>query len=91
MTYGQLAVMLNRYARWALAQGALLNTNLRGAGLAHSIEAARPKLASVDATLADVWMSAMPAAGGPCRGWVHGTSRHDLEALEPVIEQLSGA
>ena len=32
---------------------ALLNTNLRRAGLAHSIAAARPELAIVDHTLAD--------------------------------------
>jgi fatty-acyl-CoA synthase len=51
---------------------ALINTNLRGAALAHSIALAGARHAIVGAELADVYLDAVPQIAPRPIGWCHG-------------------
>jgi fatty-acyl-CoA synthase len=70
---------------------ALLNTNQRGAALAHSIAIVAPKLAIVDAELADAWESALPQlaqTGAPVPPtFVHGKAP-DLPRVDRALDDI---
>ena len=59
---------------------ALLNTNLRGAALAHCVAAASPKAAIVSATLEDAWQSAVDAGMSGPRAYAHGGGSGRIDA-----------
>jgi fatty-acyl-CoA synthase len=121
MSYRQLGIRCNQYARWGIAQGlasgdvvsllmgncaeylgvwlgltrigvvvALINSQLSGEVLAHSINIARPKALIVGADLAPR-VAAVRAHLAPdltCR--VQGSSAQNFAALEPELAALSG-
>jgi fatty-acyl-CoA synthase len=124
-TYGELAVRVNQYARWTLAQGirkgqcvgllmgnrpefmacwlgitqaggvvALLNTNLTGPSLAHSINLAAPRNLIVAEEFIDAVAGALPNLAAPVVVWVHGASQASLHRvdrdLERSLDQYSG-
>jgi fatty-acyl-CoA synthase len=68
---------------------ALVNTNLRGALLAHSVNLVAPKLVIVGNDLADALAAARPQLPSELRCWVHGRSRL-LPRIDTEICQLSG-
>ena len=65
---------------------ALLNTNLTGASLAHSIRAAGPKHLIVAAELIDSLAAALGELAAPPVIWIHGAARD----IEQQLEQCSG-
>lgn len=69
---------------------ALLNTQLRGAALAHAIAAAGPSLIIVDAELAPAYAAARDALPGRPQAWVLGSSVLDLGPLEPALGAVDG-
>jgi len=75
---------------------ALLNTNLAGPSLAHSVNIVAPKHIIAAAELIDQLTSALSDFVNPTRIWVHGSSRFgfdrfDLEIEQHSVERLSGA
>jgi len=70
---------------------ALLNTNLSGEILAHSLTVANPRLVVVDASLLPLFESAAPHLARPAAVWVHGA--HDMAYLrvDEALEELSPA
>jgi fatty-acyl-CoA synthase len=121
LSYRELALRCNQYARWGLAQGlrpgdtvclmmqncaqymaiwlgltrigavvALINNNLAGDALAHSINIVAPKGVIVGGELAPrlaavrARLSARPAC------WVYGQSAEDIAALDPQVGRCSG-
>jgi fatty-acyl-CoA synthase len=74
---------------------ALVNTNLTGPSLAHSLNIVAPQHIIVAAELIDQLNSALPDFAYRARIWVHGTSRagfdrFDLEIERHSAERLSG-
>jgi fatty-acyl-CoA synthase len=74
---------------------ALVNTNLTGPSLAHSVNIVKPKHIIVAAELMDQLTCALPDCAYMPRIWVHGTSRaafdrFDLEVERHSTERLSG-
>jgi fatty-acyl-CoA synthase len=61
---------------------ALLNNNLAGLSLAHSIQAASAKHLIVAAELADALDTALPQFAAPPQVWIHGTDRGIDEEIE---------
>jgi fatty-acyl-CoA synthase len=121
LSYRELAIRCNRYARWGLAQGlrsgdavglmmancaeymaiwlglsrigavvALINNNLAGAALVHSVSIAAPRALIVGGDLASRLMAvrARLDSGVPCR--VYGQCSEDLAPLEAELAQFSG-
>jgi fatty-acyl-CoA synthase len=122
LSYRELAMRCNQYARWGLAQGlkpgdsvslmmancaeymaiwlglsrlgvmvALINSNLAGEGLAHSINIVTPRAVIVGGELA-ARVGAVRArlqSALPC--WVHGHSTEDFAPLSPALARHSGA
>jgi fatty-acyl-CoA synthase len=121
LSYRELAVRCNRYARWGVAQGlksgdavglmmpncaeympiwlgltrigaivALINNNLTGDALVHSISIVTPRLvivgSDVAARLIEVRARLSPSLS--CR--VHGQSAGDLAPLAPEVARFSG-
>jgi fatty-acyl-CoA synthase len=66
---------------------ALLNTQLTGDVLAHSVRIVAPKHVIVAAELASVIVAARSRLPAGVRLWVHGETRHDLEPLERELAQ----
>ena len=69
---------------------ALLNTNLRGEALAHSISIVEPKLVIVGSDLAEVLVGANASIDRMPAAWVHGPSAADLEPLGPALARFDG-
>jgi fatty-acyl-CoA synthase len=74
---------------------ALVNTNLTGPSLAHSLNIVAPKHIIVAAELIDQLTSALPHFAHTAKIWVHGTSRpgfdrFDLDIERHPAERLSG-
>jgi len=75
---------------------ALVNTNLSGASLAHSVNIVAPKHIIVAAELVDLFTSALPQFADLPNILIHGESRtgfdrFDLELEQHPAEKLSGA
>jgi fatty-acyl-CoA synthase len=68
---------------------ALLNTNLTGDALAHSIEVAAPKVLVAGAELAAPLAALRARLSRALEWWVHGASQ-DFLPLDPALERLSG-
>jgi fatty-acyl-CoA synthase len=121
LSYRELAMRCNQYARWGLAQGlrpgdsvglmmancaeymaiwlgltrigavvALINNNLAGDALLHSISIAAPQAVIVGSDVASrlIDVRARLNAGLSCR--VFGHSTHDLAPLAPELARFSG-
>ncbi len=74
---------------------ALVNSNLTGLSLAHSMNVVAPKHIIVAAELTDALTSALPGLVHEARIWVHGGSRagfdrFDFEIERQLAERLSG-
>src|SRR4051812_14356892 len=69
---------------------ALLNTNLTGTSLAHSINVVAPKHVIVAAELAGVFATAQPYLKGSARIWSHGPSTDDRPRIDQQIDALPG-
>ena len=69
---------------------ALINSNLAGTGLAHSINAVAPAAVIVAGEFADRWIAARVAVTGNVWCRVHGTSPRDLAPIESELASLSG-
>ena len=70
---------------------ALINTNLRGELLAHSLNLVAPRYVIAGATLAGALSEARSALAPGVECWVNGESAHDLPRLDLAIAALSGA
>jgi fatty-acyl-CoA synthase len=68
---------------------ALVNTNLSGPSLAHSINIVAPKHIIVAAQLVDQFTSALPDLLHSPRVWVHGGRRSGLDCFDREIERCS--
>jgi fatty-acyl-CoA synthase len=68
---------------------ALVNTNLTGPSLAHSINLVAPKHIIIAAELVDQLISALPDFVHAPRIWVHGTSRSGWDRFDLEIERHS--
>jgi len=66
---------------------ALINTNLRGASLAHSIQIAGPKLAIVGADLADAYAEAMSDAAPRPPPWILGGATGHGADLDAALRE----
>ncbi len=122
LSYQELAIRCNRYARWGAGQGlkagdtvclmmancadymaiwlglsrigavvALINNNLAGDALIHSVNIVAPQALIVGSDLA-ARLTAVRArlrAGLPC--WVQGRGAADMPALEPELARVPGA
>jgi fatty-acyl-CoA synthase len=120
LSYRELAEAVNRYARWALAQGlapgdvvcllmpncpdylaiwlgltrvgvvvALLNTNLSGEVLAHSINIVAPRHVIVGAALSPAIRATRAHVPGTVGYWVHGPGDTELPRLDLEVARLS--
>jgi fatty-acyl-CoA synthase len=121
LSYRELAIRCNQYARWGLAQGlkagdtvglmmpncaeymaiwlgltrigavvGLINNNLAGDALVHSINIVAPRAVIVGSDVAArlIEVRASLSAGLSCR--VHGRSTRDLAPLAPELAGFSG-
>jgi len=68
---------------------ALLNTNLRGAALAHCAAIVRPRFAVVDAEMAALWRTALPHLADAPRLLVHGEA--EGERLDLLVATVGDA
>ncbi len=69
---------------------ALVNTNLTGPVLAHSVNIVAPKHVIVAVELIDGLNSALPDIAGKAKIWVHGKGRGEFPRMEEEIERCSG-
>ena len=69
---------------------ALLNTNLRGASLAHCIGAAGPRHAIVESTLQGEFEAAQPTIDSSIRCWAYGGSRRGFTRIDEDVSCYSG-
>jgi fatty-acyl-CoA synthase len=121
LSYRELAIRCNQYARWGLAQGlrsgdavglmmancaeymaiwlglsrigvvvALINNNLAGAALVHSVSIAAPRALIVGGDLASRLTAVRPSLDSGLSYRVYGRSTEDLAPLEPELAQFSG-
>jgi fatty-acyl-CoA synthase len=67
----------------------LVNTNLMGESLAHSINIVAPKHIIVGAELADTLAAVGQQLDSEVQCWVHGESSHDFRRIDEVIQQCS--
>jgi fatty-acyl-CoA synthase len=67
---------------------ALLNTNLNGPSLAHSINIVSPKHLIVAAELVDRLPNALPHLANPANIWIHGSGHGSFRRLDPEIERI---
>jgi fatty-acyl-CoA synthase len=67
---------------------ALMNTNLTGPSLAHSVNVVAPKHIIVAAELVEQLTSAVPYFAQPARIWAHGASRAEFDRFDLEIERL---
>lgn len=77
----------------AMAGGvtALLNTNLSGEILAHSLTVATPRHVVVDAALLPLFETAAPHLAHPAAVWVHGPHSMAYLRIDEALEELSTA
>jgi fatty-acyl-CoA synthase len=68
----------------------LVNTNLVGAALEHSISIVAPKHIIVAADLLDTVAPALPRLGPGIRCWTHGDGNHGLPRIDLEIDRSSG-
>src|SRR5579862_3092726 len=68
---------------------ALVNTNLTGSSLAHSVNIVSPKHVIVAAELAGQITSALPDLAGAAEIWVHGSGCSKSRRLDQDIEQFA--
>jgi fatty-acyl-CoA synthase len=68
----------------------LLNANLVGASLAHSINIVAPKHLIVGAELGDVLTAVLPRLASGVKCWVSGQSKHDFPRIDLEIQRGSG-
>ncbi len=73
------------------AVAALINTNLRGTALAHSVVIARARHAIVGAELAQAWSEAMVSLDDKPVAWVSGGPSAGAEDLDAALLQASPA
>jgi len=121
LSYRELALRCNQYARWGLAQGlrpgdtvclmmqncaqymaiwlgltrigavvALINNNLAGDALAHSINIVAPKGAIVGGELAPRLAAVRARLSARPTCWVYGQSTEDMAALDAQVARCSG-
>ncbi|MBV9859959.1 MAG: long-chain-acyl-CoA synthetase [Alphaproteobacteria bacterium] len=69
---------------------ALLNTNLRGPALAHSVRIVAAKHAIVAAELAGAWRSAAASLPSDVRVWAHGGASCEWPRVDDAVEALPG-
>ena len=69
---------------------ALVNTNLRGQGLAHSLGIVGARQLIVGGDLIEAYETAEPLLDAPPELWVAGADTADRQPIEPVIETLPG-
>jgi fatty-acyl-CoA synthase len=72
------------------ATAALINTNLRGTPLAHSVSIAGARHAIVGAELAETYAEAAPGIEGSPTAWSAGGQFHGLQDFDTTIAALSG-
>ncbi|MEA3198004.1 MAG: fatty-acyl-CoA synthase, partial [Gammaproteobacteria bacterium] len=120
LSYRELALRCNRYARWGLAQGmkpgdtvalmmpncaeymaiwlgltrigavvALVNNNLAGDPLVHSINIVSPRAIIVGSDVASRLIDVRARLGRDMPCWVHGHSTHDLAPLAPDLARFA--
>jgi len=70
---------------------ALVNTNLVGASLQHSIETVAPKHIVVGATLLDAVAAVRPSLADDIQVWAHGGDGHGLPRIEDALEAPGAA
>jgi fatty-acyl-CoA synthase len=68
----------------------LVNTNLVGATLEHSINLVSPKHIIVGADLVDTFATALPRLGAGIRCWAYGEGNHGLPQIDLAIEKGTG-
>src|SRR5215472_4458277 len=68
----------------------LLNTNLTGDSLAHSVEIVAPKHVIVGTEMVATAAAALSRATSELKIWVHGESRHDLPRIDKQIQHFRG-
>ena len=68
---------------------ALINTNLTGASLAHSLAIVGAKVAVVDATMIDRYETARDFLNGPISAFAHGPSAKDYRRVDVALEDCS--
>ena len=68
---------------------ALVNTNLTGSSLAHSVNIAAPKHIIVAAELVDPLTSALPECTGWPRIWIHGAGNFGFDRFDLAMERYS--
>jgi fatty-acyl-CoA synthase len=66
---------------------ALVNTNLTGESLAHSIDIVAPKHVIVGAELADTFAAVGQSLGPRVQCWVHGESSHAFRRIDEEIQR----
>lgn len=69
----------------------LLNTNLRGAALAHCINIVEPQHIIVAAELIESITTALPELTGTARLWVHGNDHDGFARIDHAIHGYTGA
>src|SRR6266851_324834 len=65
----------------------LVNTNLMGESLAHSVNIVEPKHVIVGAELADTFAAVGQQLGPGVQCWVHGESSHGFRRIDEVIQR----
>jgi len=73
------------------ASVALINTNLTGEPLRHSIDIVHPRHVIAGASLSSVLASVLPKLGAGVVCWSYGDGGHGFPRLEREVETLSGA
>jgi fatty-acyl-CoA synthase len=70
---------------------ALLNTNLPGPSLVHSVNVAAPKHLIVASELVDAVATALPKGAAATTIWTHGVSHESFERVDQDIEKFDAA
>jgi len=68
----------------------LVNTNLSGESLAHSINVAGPRHIIVGSELVDSVVALLSRLAPEARCWVHGESSHDVARIDDEIRRVGG-
>lgn len=68
---------------------ALVNTHLRGASLAHSIDLVQPRLIIVDRALADAFAEAIPDLSCGPQVWCHGEGPTAWQRIDEALDAFS--
>jgi fatty-acyl-CoA synthase len=121
LSYRELAIRCNKYARWGLAQGlragdtvglmmpncaeymaiwlgltrigvvvALINNNLAGDALVHSVGIVAPRAVIVGSELASRLIGVRARLGMGLSCWAYGHGTQDLAPLAPELARFSG-